>query len=460
MHKKTDYRVSDAIPAVPASFERTVETTLQTVCEKRAGKTRTAFTPTARPMRMKKGAPAALVAAAMLLFATTAFAATVLLTRDRYTPKEYLSTPQQQREASGSMIPDVEQTIVNAAPKTGTWSVKMLPEMENADALNGWRLAKGQPAYSEEDWGWIRGIRPEIEEVLHDGHVFACNIRLHTDHAQCFTYLSTGQRVDASFDRMFYTVEGDPVNRELFGMGGGPDSDTLTEDGITLNGSTDSYSLPQSGRIFMTVEIGIRDANVDDMADIGLLGILSYTFSFDADSAEKAKGNAFVTERALHGDAVLSIDGDGYRNMPVSLDGVVLEETVQYDSTGVFVTYRVKTAPDGWTEEMKNQLVSPSTEFGKFAGLYVAYRLGDDPEERSTDYHHKMGEYTAILPLFPNDHEKLRQSGLSVVLKLRCIDTFEDAPVGDTWEITTLPSNGWDLTTRSQALGTFPLPLP
>ena len=104
---------------------------------------------------------AAACLAVVLLLSGTAYAVAGWLHREGYVPGDYLDTPPEQR-TEASAIPEVEQVVQNAAPKSESVRVVMLPEMEDADTLNGWRVKLGQSEYSEADWAWVRDIRPEI----------------------------------------------------------------------------------------------------------------------------------------------------------------------------------------------------------------------------------------------------------------------------------------------------------
>ena len=326
-------------------------------------------------------APVAFAAACLavaLLLSGTAYAVAGWLHRDDYRPGDYLDTPPEQR-TEASAIPEVEQVVQNAAPKSEGVRVVMLPEMADADTLDQWRVKMGQPKYDEAAWAWVREIRPEIQEVLYDGTTFAYIIRLNTGHAAAFSQEQHGdQWLDAFTEQTMYTDTGEriaTVNSETGLM-----EETLAADGIVLHSEYNlNGPLIGSGRISFTAEISVMDVNVDDMAHIGLLGTIYYTFSFDLDGALKAtNADTRTSERRLSGSAVLTMDYDTMWNQPVSLDGVVLEETASFRSTGVYLSYRVKEAPADWTTQMRRSLLDPTNERGKFQGLSVSYTLGGD----------------------------------------------------------------------------------
>ena len=402
----------------------------------------------------------------VLLLSGTAYAVAGWLHRDDYRPGDYLDTPPEQRTVA-SAIPEVEQVVQNAAPKSEGVRVVMLPEMADADTLNEWRMKKGQAKYDEADWAWVRAIQPEIQEVLYDGTTFAYTIRLNTDHAAAFSQENHGdQWLDACVEQILYTSTGEEIATVTGETG--LQEETLTENGITLHSE---YSLDGplvgSGRVSFTAEISVQDVNVDDMAHVGLLGTIYYTFSFDVDGALAAtNADTRTAQRPLSGSAVLTMDYDTMWNQPVNLDGVVLEETASFRSTGVYLSYRVKEAPADWTAQMRRSLLDPTNERGKFQGMSVSYTLGGDETVYEPSFPEVVAQedgtwaYTVVLPIFPSDYEALKQRGVTVHLTLHTVDSFDGEPVGEAWKQTTFPENGWDITTSAKPLTSFPLDLP
>ena len=409
---------------------------------------------------------AAACVAIVLLVTGTAYAVAGWLHRDDYKPGDYLDTPPEQR-TEASAIPEVEQVVQNAAPKSEGVRVVMLPEMADADTLDQWRVKMGQPKYDEAAWAWVREIRPEIQEVLYDGTTLAYTIRLNTDHAAAFSQEQHGdQWLDAFSEQTMYTDTGEriaTVNSETGLM-----EETLAADGIVLHSEYNlNGPLIGSGRISFTAEISVMDVNVDDMAHIGLLGTIYYTFSFDVDGALAAtNADTRTAQRPLSGSAVLTMDYDTMWNQPVNLDGVVLEETASFRSTGVYLSYRVKEAPADWTTQMRRSLLDPTNGMGKFQGMSVSYTLGGDETVYEPSFPEVVAQedgtwaYTVVLPIFPSDYETLKQRGVTVQLTLHTVDSFDGEPVGEAWKQTTFPENGWDITTSAKPLTSFPLELP
>ena len=426
--------------------------------------------PLARLGAFARRAPVAFAAACLvlvLLLSGTAYAVAGWFHRDDYRPGDYLDTPPQER-TEASAIPEVEQVVKDAAPKSEGVRVVMLPEMADADTLNEWRVKKGQAKYDEADWAWVRDIRPEIQEILYDGTTFAYTIRLNTDHAAAFSQEQHGdQWLDACVDQTLYTSTGGEIATVTGETGLMEES--FTADGIVLHSEYNlNGPLAGSGRVSFTAEISVQDVNVDDMAHVGLLGTIYYTFSFDLDGALRAtNADTAAHERPLSGSAVLTMDFDGAMwNQPVTLDGVVLEENASFRSTGVYLSYRVKNAPADWTTQMRRALLDPTNERGKFQGMSVSYTLGGDDMVYEPSFPEVVAQedgtfaYTVVLPIFPSDYEALKQQGVTVCLTLHAVDSFNGQPVDDTWSVAEFPEDGWDTTTNPQPLLSFPLDLP
>lgn len=434
---------------------------------------------------IKRRTLAILIAAAVLVLAIGTAAAATIIAKNYYSPSAYMMHGKDEREQNEQAIPDIENAIASAKPETGDSSVVMLPEMENADELNEWRQKMGQPVYSEEDWGWIREIRPEIEEVLVDGSTIAFNVRLNTDHGKSFDLWNPaedGQRVDATCDgaTITFTKNGQTFD-EFVSTGTGLLPETVSENGATLGTEIDIYDLseplPNEGTVHVVMTIGIRDAEVDDMADIGLLAKITYSFDFDA-SAGADVAAPIVTERPLSGSVVLTGRANGRDfNKRVSLDGVVLEETLNFRKTGIYVTYRVKSAPEEWYRApyepelpgeyvsiYRDMLLDQGSDSGSVPGFYVTCVPKGSTDGDAVIVPGKAnamvgGEYICILPFFPSDYEQIKATGYEIRLYYQCVSAFNGEPVGEDW-ILPKGADGYDLDTIRQPIATFDLIMP
>lgn len=440
-----------------------------------------------KPVRLpiKRRTLAILIAAAVMVLAIGTAAAATIIAKNYYSPDMYMMQDKEQREQTQNAIPDIENAIASAKPVGGDSSVVMLPEMDNADALNEWRQKMGQPVYSEEDWGWIRDIRPEIEEVLVDGSTIAFNVRLNTDHGKNFdlwNYTEDRQRVDAACDEavITFTKDGRTID-EFVSTGTGINPGSITENGATLGSEIDlvdlSEPLPTEGTVHVVMTIGVRDAKVDDMADIGLLANITYSFDFDA-SAGADVADPIVTERPLSGSVVLTGRANGRDfNKRVSLDGVVLEETLNFRKTGIYVTYRVKSAPEEWyrapyepelpgeyVSMYRDMLLDQGSDSGSVPGFYVTCVPKGSTDGDAVIVPGKAnamvgGEYICILPFFPSDYEQIKATGYEIRLYYQCVSAFNGEPVGEDW-ILPKGADGYDLDTIRQPIASFDLKLP
>ena len=393
---------------------------------------------------------AILIAAAILVLAIGTAAAATIIGRKYYSPSTYMMNGKDEREQNEQTIPDIENAIASAKPETGDYSIVMLPEMENADELNAWR---------------------QIEEVLIDGNMLVYNIRMHTDHGMNFDWDSE-HAIEGLSEEIYYTVEGDDTIHNMFG-GGGTNPSSITADGATMQTEIDlddlSEPFPTEGMVRITTVIHLRDVKVDDMNDVGLLALLTYSFTFDA-SAGADVAAPIVTERALSGSVVLNMfDNTNFReyNERVSLDGVVLEETLHFRSTGIYVTYKVKSAPEGWTEDYTNALLSPSPDSGGWPGFAVTCAPKGSTDDADSILPGKpgstpAGEYTVILPFFPSDYEQIKAAGYELRLGYRSLATYNGEPAGDDW-VQPGPEGGtgeYKVTTSYEPIASFDLKLP
>lgn len=433
-----------AIRAHLAPKERVREAALAAA----SGGARTA--PAARPRR--RLLHAALIAAALLLCTGAGFAAAEWLGREGYTPGRYLTDEQERREEP---IPDVENAIAAASPAgSGTYGIRLLPELEDAAEYARWREEKGQPPFTEEAWGWLRDIVPAAGEVLCDGERLQWTTVLTTDHAAMF---EGGTVVDALADRCYYTVEGSGERHEL-SCGGGihkiEGNDLLLE----TSARTDA-AFPDSGTVTVTQTIRILDCKVDMQGDCATLALLTHSFTFDAAGGAAVSDTARLTI-PLSGTYCLTldeVDADGtewLQNELVSLDGVALDAAVEYRQTGVYVTLTLAQTPDFWTEAHTAALLSVS--YKDFcSGMSAACTMGGEtlePESLGAE----PGVMRFILPVFPSDYGQAQP--LTMTLLSDHVTQLNGEPLGENERRS--PVSPWAGTGVSRELATFTIPLP
>jgi hypothetical protein len=365
-----------------------------------------------------------------------------------YTPSRYMNAAPESR----TPVPSVEEALDAAAPADVGYTTTMLPKMKLPQPYEEYREQNGYEPYSEEDWAWVRDIRPEIAEVLYDGETLIWNTNLYTSHygveafMRGFGYPGSdpdGQSADAIVFEATYTVAGDPTVYTLYSSGGGVTpikDDAARENADHVVVYTDFYAtgdekLLPDGLITVTQTIRIAEGDAIDYS--AAVGLIEHTFTLDATAGNTAAGNTVVKSVPLSGETYLSMDHYESEDGPadtwsmetkkVSLDGVSLNMETQYLPTGIRVRLTVGEAPESWTEDMKNALVritrrnSDGTieSAGVCAELYVDGELiGDAQTPDSVSGY----EIVYILPVFPDQY--LNVSSVALKLTYTYYETF------------------------------------
>lgn len=491
----TLYKAYDDITASDAFKQRMVRTLQSEVAVEADDKKVVRF-----PVRKKTIAILIAAAVLVLTIGTAVAAATGLFTPNKSfsTPEYYTFWSKEDREKNGMAVPDVENAIEAANPKSVDYSIKMLPELENADELKAYRQENGLSAYSEENWGWIREIEPKIEEALVDGNVWSFNIRLKTDHGLDFAietdengkivFPENRQYVGATSLDSFFTIDD---SKKIIKMPGhSVRLLSITEDGCTLRvdwnvQDSESYRdntspwldwgdephdfpFPTEGKIRFTMGIVIFDRRAQSSYS-GTVAEIQYTFTFEA-SAGKDAENMIVNERPLSGSVVLTIrdfNEGKLHNEVVSLDGVVLEETLKYRSTGLFVQYKIKSAPEGWFEKYAWSFTWPYS-YGKMTIMCIP----EDEEAtesvlQASPTGLSEGKYVGILPIFPSDYEIVRETHYKVQLIVDRIASLNGEEADENWVVEKSPGMTYsetlyhgDITYEHQVIAEFDLPMP
>ena len=135
-----------------------------------------------------------------------------------FTPSRYMNEDPSERTA----VPSIDEAIAAAAPADGAYTITLMPELTNAQEFVDFRTENGYEPFSEENWGWLKEIRPEIAEVLYDGNQLIWNTNLFTPNVHVREFMEgfgmkSGSKlsVDALMDDVTYTVAGDPTVYEL-----------------------------------------------------------------------------------------------------------------------------------------------------------------------------------------------------------------------------------------------------
>ncbi len=297
MHK-TRIRVSDAIPEMPVSFEKTVERTLKSVCtEQRKPARSTEASPSERwtPRRSTRKRKERLTA--VFAYSTAAIVlAAVLLIGGAIMKNAFF--PNRSEQMSGVVSESPEQPAEPIAQEVDGYSVtiRLLPELEDAEAYAAARERALQPAFSEEDWGWIR----KIDVSMHDFTVGGDTIRWLT------TFRIRPEDKPTQWDENPFDII-DGSGMDLF-----EDSTVLlwngaelaisvnaecsfgvdTTDGAWLVSYYCSAQVPYaqySGTATVTEQFRLIDNKVDTQAAIATVGMIEQRFTFDTSGLSPTK---------------------------------------------------------------------------------------------------------------------------------------------------------------------------
>ena len=290
MHKHR-FRVSDAIPEMPYSFEQAVSRTLESVCagSKQAAGSRAASAPerpsTDTQSRREKNRNQRL--SKILLYAATAamfvavFALGSVVVRNALHPNGIDPFSSVQTETPA------EQVYAPTAENVGV-TIRLLPELEEAEAYAAAREQAQQPPFSEEDWGWIR----KIEVSLHDLEITEGSLRWLT------TFRIPPEYQPAQWDENPFAMTemtgmdlfADSIRvkqngRELFAEET-PDYTCVTDpyDGawaVTCLCSVQLTGLKANGTAEVWQQFRLLDNKVDWQANIATVALIEQTFTID-----------------------------------------------------------------------------------------------------------------------------------------------------------------------------------
>lgn len=460
MKDKHTIRVSDAIPEMPASFERTAERTLASVCT--ATSTQSARGTVQRawsaPQSGKRRNPHSIAlriglasVAGMLVICVLAIGGVVIANavRDRTQTTAPLSQP-----TAPIFVP------------TYSAEVHLLPELKDAEVYAEARARALQPAFSEEDWGWLRKIESSIEDfmVTRESVLWTTAFRIPKDAEKGIT-----QNPFASYDKTD-TMEF-VCDTALVRIGG--DAQTLiaspwSEQDFSFDETVDAWTvritttyrrpdLTAGGTAEIVQTFRMLDNLVDTQANIATVGMIEQHLTFDASNVPQGIP-AVCIDRPLSGEVTLTVTENGrMRNVPVNLDGVVLTETAHWYDDGVNLSYTVKSAPQGWTDAYTEALFRFGTP--QTVGLHLMATIGSGHTDATNAENTARGQITFALRLDEAHRNEAKQHGCTVALLLNCIHAFNEQPVGSDF---TMPEGADDYTigVREQALGSFELAIP
>lgn len=401
-----------------------------------------------------------------------------------YTPSRYMG----ELPSSRTPVPSVEQALEAASPSDGDYTITLLPEWDDAQTYVAYREQLGLEPFLEDDWAWLRDIRPEIAEVLYDGSTLIWNTNLYTtnDHVQSFmsgfiSGLEADQSVDALTDEVTYTVEGDPTVYDLYVSGNGitplyDDEERASADHVVLYTDfdlMDGQPLPDG---IITITETIRIAENDAMDYGASIALITHTFTFDTTAGNTQSAEAGTFTVPLSGEIYLStsnmdIASDGTMDswtidtQKVSLDGVVLHVQAEYLATGVRVTITSESVPEDWTEDMTEGLLSMTWRNiydeierpGICTDLYVD---GTFVSEAATADSWNNGELVYILPIFPEDYAAISDVSLHLQYGYYSVLNGTDQLAGETYDALPNENEAFTAETVTVPLTEIPIPLP
>ncbi|HWQ98213.1 MAG TPA: hypothetical protein VN538_09020 [Clostridia bacterium] len=394
-----------------------------------------------------------------------------------FTPSRYMN----QDPAERTPVPSIDEAIAAAAPADGDYTITLLSELPNAQEFIDYRTQNGLPEFSEENWGWLRNIRPEIAEVLYDGNQLIWNTNLYTtnEHVREFMEgfgMKSGSKlsVDALMDDVTYTVAGDPNVYELQVSGHGitpiqDDASLAAADHVVLYSDFDidpEQPLPDG---VLTITQNIRVCENDAMDYGATVAIITHTFTFDTTKGNTQSAEDAETLIPLSGEYYLTITHNGEGNesstmetKKVSLDGIQLKACYEYLPTGIIAHITLAEAPDHWTSDMISSLLEVTWRdiYDKFTKDGIANDLYIDDtfaSEAPVPDRFGLDELTFILPVFPDQYE----SSPSVVMKLYLayIETYNGTDLLN-GELYTRQSGEVKTQTNFAPLVEIPVPLP
>ena len=229
-----------------------------------------------------------------------------------FTPSRYMNEDPSAR----TPVPSIDEAIAAAAPADGSYTVTLMPDLPNAQEFIDYRAQNGYDAFSEENWGWLKDVRPEIAEVLYDGNQLIWNTNLYTTNEHVREFMEgfgvksdSKLSVDALMGDVTYTVAGDPTVYELQVSGHGitpifEEADLAKADHVVLYSDfyIDSEQPLPDGVITITQNIRVCE---NDAMDVGAtVAIITHTFTFDT-----TKGNTKSAEEAEELMLLLPIGG-------------------------------------------------------------------------------------------------------------------------------------------------------
>ena len=425
-------------------------------------------------VHLSRRAVIAIVVAASLLIVGSAAAATSIFAREGYIPGRYIQKDPNERQASDDVIPDVEQAITAAMPTDVSYELRMMPEIDVDGRIAGWREYMGQPPYKEEDWAWVRELKPTIGDVLFDGKALYVTTYVETSHPEVFYFLTdTEQQLWIASEEATYTVNGGSFayTIPLYGENWGYDyTDHSVK--IVAQGEPEEGTFPEEGIVTMTQRLYVADALTDDMQPTrAAIAIIDFTFTFDAAAGRTVADDVHISI-PLSGEYIVSMlewaryntfeevsQNDMMRNDKLNVDGVTLDAKIEYRPVGIYVTLTIKETPETWTDYEKKSLLNAIRDMMS-EGPDTPYCInGEEPQKPESMNYGANDAIYVLLPVYPSDYASV--SSLTLDLLMHRIVSVNGEEPRDDWS--------WDFGREdtihtsicvSEPLATIEIPIP
>lgn len=333
------------------------------------------------------------------------------------------------RRADETTDPVSEHTVsgavtADAAVRDHAASIRLLPELAEAEEFAGQRQAHGQPPFSEEDWGWIRNMQLSVERVTLDNTLLSWVTKVRVQPIGAteqllnpFTNEGPGQQLDFFPEEAYCkreTADDAAKAIDTFNIGSGY---TFAVEGgwLTMYVPTTFYlpsdftteaGAPASDTVSVTQQFRIIDNRVDSQAYIATLAEIEQSFRFDLETLQTVAEPTRVPV-PLAGECVLTVEKEGhtgYRNERLSLEGVVLDAKIRYTQKGILVSFAVSEAPEAWTSLHRQALLRAMAFHERQSRSYYSVNGEAKQETWRFDRGADPEDACILVPIEPSDY--------------------------------------------------------
>lgn len=387
--KKNRMYISDAIPQRPASFDETVERMLALVCQnsQKEEKKEKQEKPVTRSWTVengkerKRGAGSVIkrigIGAVVAVFVVCTVGVSVMIAL---------------RSRSGITSPTPAADAPQAAAMSQKTEIMLLPDYvdpktgEDYNDYAALREQNGIPAFSEAEFSWIKDLLCEVDYLdLNDRTL---------DYETVFTVKESVRDAFSASpingDNYVVSMEADapwlilddtermPGEANMSSLG----TQYFYSDTYANRSDLDPWQLPiaqqydfldgfmklaqKSRTLAIQTTYRVYDRRyLDRNKDASLVGVIVQTVEVDLQKLMTIDAE-YRTEITLSGTHTLTCikqESNGeysYSNKELNFDGLVLNETVQYRPTGLYVTLSVKDLPQEWEKSYGTSLLYPS----------------------------------------------------------------------------------------------------